>query len=302
MGKSSKAPPPPDPSASVNAQAAANKDAIYESARVNQINQNTPYGSVNFTGEIGSPDRTQNINLAPAQQQQLDLQNQIAIALGNLANQRTGQIATDPLSFDGIPQAPGVGDFSGDRQKVEQATYDRALNLMRPEFDRQRRRTETDLITRGLPGAGPAGGASEAYASEMDRLGDSQNRALTDASLAAIQAGGAEQSRLFGLGQSARQQGINEAQTLRAQPFNELAAFLQGSPALQSPQAAPVSQYQMAAPDVMGAINTAYAGQLNNYNQQRQSNNALMGGIFGLGGSALGGAGAAGGFGKLFGF
>ena len=78
-GGSSAAPAAPDPVATANAQAAANKEAVRESALVNQINQVTPYGTLKYTGEVGAPDRTATTTLSPAQQQMLDLTNQAGI-------------------------------------------------------------------------------------------------------------------------------------------------------------------------------------------------------------------------------
>lgn len=49
MRKSSpSAPAAPDPAATAAAQAAANKEAVYESAKVNRINQYTPYGATKY--------------------------------------------------------------------------------------------------------------------------------------------------------------------------------------------------------------------------------------------------------------
>lgn len=76
-------------------------------------------------------------------------------------------------------------DFSEDRQRVEDAIMAR----QKPSLDQNRSRLETQLVNRGLrPG-------SQAWNSELDRLGRSE----TDARLGAILAGGQEQSRLVGL-------------------------------------------------------------------------------------------------------
>jgi hypothetical protein len=56
MGKSSPSTPaPPDPVATANAQAAANKEAAYETARLNRINQITPYGSLTYENIGATP-------------------------------------------------------------------------------------------------------------------------------------------------------------------------------------------------------------------------------------------------------
>ena len=56
MGKKSpSAPAAPDPVATANAQAAANKEAAYETARLNRINQITPYGSLTYENIGATP-------------------------------------------------------------------------------------------------------------------------------------------------------------------------------------------------------------------------------------------------------
>lgn len=100
------------------------------------------------------------------------------------------------LNFAGISQLPGIGDFSADRQRVEQAIYSR----LEPQFQRDEAAMRSRLANQGItPG-------SEAYNRDLDAF----NRAREDARQQAILAGGAEQSRLFGLGLAARQQGVGE--------------------------------------------------------------------------------------------
>ena len=65
MGKRS-APRMPDPIATSQQQFDLNRQAAMEAARMNQINQQTPWGGTYWTGEIGSPDRTQHTLLNPA--------------------------------------------------------------------------------------------------------------------------------------------------------------------------------------------------------------------------------------------
>ncbi len=81
-------PPAPDPIATANAQNAVNADAIKTSAQYNQINQTNPFGSLTYTGDLGSPDRTQNTTLSPALQSLLTGQEGIAQNLTDAAGQR----------------------------------------------------------------------------------------------------------------------------------------------------------------------------------------------------------------------
>ena len=53
--KSPSTPAPPDPVATANAQAAANKEAAYEMSRLNRINQITPYGSLTYENIGATP-------------------------------------------------------------------------------------------------------------------------------------------------------------------------------------------------------------------------------------------------------
>lgn len=89
--------------------------------------------------------------------------------------------------FSGGAQLGRVGpaDFSADRRRVEEGL----LSRLEPQFGRDRADLEARLTAQGFtPG-------STAYQNAADEL----NRARTDARFQAIGAGGAEQSRLFGL-------------------------------------------------------------------------------------------------------
>lgn len=89
-------PPPPDPYATAAAQNSVNQDAIKTAAQYNQINQNNPYGSMSYTGNLGSADRTQNVTLNPQLQSLLDTQTGNANTLAGMGKNlldATGNIA-----------------------------------------------------------------------------------------------------------------------------------------------------------------------------------------------------------------
>jgi len=464
MGKSKpKAPKAPDPAATAQAQSAANREAVRESALVSQIGQDTPFGSVRFLGPIGSPDRRQVVSLTPSGQRQLTQQNLLAELLGGRAVQmagglpdkafnlrglpgrpggidfrslpggqflrpsgpelttgfdtsglpefhwdrrtnnlpRVGSLGTvgpdlsTGLNRGGLPEIPGVGGFGAERQRVEDAVYGRNLSRLQPRFEQEEARLEQSLANRGIPPG------SEQWNDEVAAYQMAKTDALSAARNEAIAAGGSEQSRLAGLAMSARgqlvgeqlqeadllaatrgqlfgeeverfgsrermrdrtaqerltdinlinqarqlglqeqlsgaqlasgarqqllgeqlqarQQGIQEQQLrrslqqsdrdraiqemlmVRQQPMNELAALLQGSPALGMPQAQSPGGFNVAPADIMGATQLGYQGALNRYNADLANQQAFFGGLGQLGGSVLGAAGAAGGFGALF--
>ncbi len=76
MGKSTPSPPaPPDPVKTAAAQATANKEAAVAQANINMVNQETPYGNLEYfqrgTASDGTPQYTARQTLSPKQQQML---------------------------------------------------------------------------------------------------------------------------------------------------------------------------------------------------------------------------------------
>jgi hypothetical protein len=207
-------------------------------------------------------------------QKQQGLTNQLT----DLAQTFKDQIDTSPLSFDGLTQLPSdIGAFD---QNVQDALYRRNTQYLDPQFAQQQKDLETQLITQGIPRG------SEAFNREMDNFARQKQAAYADARDAAISAAGNEASRQFGLAQTARNQGISELQALRTFPQNELAALLQGAPAIQSPNFAPASPVGVSPTDVIGAYgltqaanNAAYQGGVN----AASSGNSAIAGLAGAG-------------------
>ena len=92
---------------------------------------------------------------------------------------------------------------------------------------------------------------------------------------------------------------MTEMEAARNRPVNELAAILQGAPALQSPSLVSSPAVSMASPDLMGMTQSNYMAQLNAYNQaqanRQASTNAMLGAAATLGaGMLMGPTGSAG--------
>jgi len=463
MGKSKpKAPPIPDPARTAQAQGAANIQAIRESAKFNQVNQVTPYGSLQYFGELGTPSYTQRTTLNPQDQRQLDRERALAARLTGLAGNRANQIdtasinqrmaglpqAADRLNLSGMPDIPtgfgalpgvrstldvadapgmvtalnqrglpqgrgtiggpgvslegkwgnltaipGAQDFGAERGRVEDAVLGSMMSRIEPQIQQQRDALEQSLANRGIPPG------SEAWTTEMQNMQRSENDMRQQALSQAIQMGGAEQGRLFGqamqargqqfgegttrgqfynlaqgqgfgqeaeraqlanalrsqmtqeqlaeaglvagargqnlqealagqgytagirgqlageqlqeadmasrargqlvgeesqqvaLRNQARDRAIQEMMLKRTQPMNELAALLQGSPALQGPQFTGTPQYQVQPPDVIGAQSMQQNALMNRYNQQLAAQQAQQGNLWGTVGN-LGSAAA----------
>jgi len=269
--KSPKAPAAPDPVATAAAQTATNKETAIANARLNNVNQYTPYGSLiyNETGVSadGTPKFEARTTLSPEQQQLLDIENRSGIALSQLGESQIGRInqsVASPYSYEGISPVFGEGDAALAQTKAEEAL----LSRLNPRFQQDEEALRTRLINQGI------GQNSEAYNREMERFNQGKNDARQQAVLGGQQYG----SQMLADSLSRRNQGIQEYDRTRNMPLNEYNAFMSGQQ-IQNPQFQNIG-YQGAAPaDYQGAVNTAYQGQLNNYNQKVGSRNALLGSL-----------------------
>lgn len=262
-GGSSSAPPPPDPWETAQAQAEMNRQAMADSARFNQIGEQTPYGSTHWEGAVGSADRRRVYQLHPVEQSLLDQQRY-------LKNQHLGFVGKRlPLLHGYLNKPlPTQAEFAPMADKLEQATYDRGLNLISPGLRRQQYETDSALAARGISIG------SMAQQREQNRVDESRNNLLENLGLSSVAAGRAEQQRLFG-----------NALATRQQYQSELASILgAGGPTGAMPPAAP-AKYSTSAPDYMGQVNANYQTQMQAH-QQRQSD--LWGGLFGVGKAAIG--------------
>jgi hypothetical protein len=272
-GGSSSPPPAPDPVATANAQAAANKEAVRESALVNQVNQVTPQGNLTWTGEVGTPNRTVTQTLSPEGQQMLDLTNQAGIKYGETANQQLNAVSgklAQPLDFSSLGAAPVANE------QTRTATRDAILGRMQPQLEQDRNALETRLANQGIQMG------SEAWKQGMD----DQSRRVTDARLGADAQAGNEMSRVFGLESAARNQGLTEMVQQRQIPLNELAAMLSGSQ-VQAPNFVNPQQYNVPPADIMGATYANYQGQQNAAAQAAGSKSANQQGLYGLMGAGM---------------
>lgn len=296
MGKSSPSPPAaPDPTATANAQAAANAETARVQATLNRVNQNTPWGSITYNPIPGQQDRwTSDITLSPNQQAINTGQEQTAIGLTNLANAqipRVGAAMNTAIDTSRLPDPVALqGDIVNRSREVGQSLYDTGLARLSPQFDRQRDATYQMLADRGI-----GAGSGDAWSNTLRDQGQIQNDALLALSGQATAASGAEQNRLTGLAQALRQGDIQEQDWMRSAPIRDISALLGTSPGSTTPQFSQVPQVGVAPTDVVGPINQQYQSQLAAWNQSNQRNNALLGGLFGLGSAALGGW-ASGGF------
>src|SRR6187551_77953 len=254
-----RAPTPPDPAATAAAQTQSNVGTALAQGQLNNVNQVTPYGNLTYTsnpsgvnvGGQSIPQYTATQTLSPSQQALFDL--------GNQTQQQIGQI--------GLDQSKRIGNLLGtpvdlSPGAVDQHLTDLGLARLEPQLQRGWQQRESDLMNRGImPG-------SEAYTREQQAFNQQKNDAYN-------------QLILNGYGQ-----GQQSILAQRNQPINEITALLSGSQVSQ-PNFVNTPQTNVQPTNVAGIYNDAFQNQMSAYNTAQSGQNAMMGGLFGLGSAAL---------------
>ena len=270
MGKSSPSvPQAPDPAATAAAQTQSNLATAQAQSYINNVNQNTPWGSSTFTqnyvpqydskGNVingKGPEWTNNVTLSPAEQQLLGTTQQRQQVLSDTALSQMQQA-------QGALSTPINTNSDQYRQQVVDANNARLEPMFAQSEENMRARLLKSGITQG----------SDAWNNEYRNFNQGKN----DAYLQSLAQGG-----------NAMGQAEQQAIALRDQPLNEAQALANGSQ-VQAPTFQQTPQTTVGNTNVAGIVNQGYANQLAAYNAQNANSNAAMGGLFGLGGSILGG-------------
>lgn len=259
-----KAPTPPSVTQTAAAQTGSNISTALAQQQLNTINQVGPDGSVMYdqtgtyqftdptTGKTYTlPKLTQTTSLSPGQQAIYDA---MQGAQTNLANTAQNQSAR----LDGLLSEP----FSLNNDSTEARLMELAGKRLNPQLDRRREQEAVRLRGQGImPG-------STAYDEAMKRVNEGENDAINQLML------------------TGRQQAVNELLTERNQPINEIIGLASGSQ-VQTPQFGGTPQTGLAGTDVAGITQQNFANQMGQYNQNLSQWNSTVGGLFGLGSSAL---------------
>lgn len=151
------------------------------------------------------------------------------------------------------------GTMDAARNQAAQQNFLNTQNLAQQQFQNQDLANQRGFENRNL-------------------VGQQQNQILQQNQTnqnSAAQQGFQNQLTAGQFGNQARQQSIAEILQQRNQPLNELAALRQGTQ-VQMPQGTGnTSTPNLQAPDIMGAYQNQYLGQLGNYNSQVAQQNSL---------------------------
>ena len=121
MKSSPSAPAAPDPSTTAAAQTQSNVQTAIANAQLNRVNQQTPWGSINYTQgatdpTTGVPSYSSQITLSPAQQQLLNQQQSMGIQRNQIAQQLLGQTGNSlgqPLNLSNLAPISNFGSTYG---------------------------------------------------------------------------------------------------------------------------------------------------------------------------------------------
>lgn len=272
-----------DAAATARQQTTSNVQTGIANALLGNTNQVTPYGNLNYTQtgttDVGGnqvPSFTATQTLSPEQQAIYDkttgLQTGALDTAGQLLPKVSGAINT-PLDFSGLAKMPT------DLQGAKDTAYNALMDRSRIDLGRSRDAQQVQLQNQGISQG------SEAWKRAME----GQDRALVDASNQATLQSGNVAAQDVSTAQALRNQGITETQTLRNQPLVDYQTLLGLSGGVTQPTYAPSTQAQIPMTDVSSPAMAAYQGQVQGWQNQQNANNSMMGGLFGLGGSVLGG-------------
>ena len=253
MGKP-KAPRPPDPRETAAAQTGTNIATALANAQLGNVGQVTPYGSVRYdqTGTYEFRDPTTGATY--------DIPQYTAVTELSPGQRRI---------FENLQTA--AGDISGrlgtpfelGNEAVEGRLFELGRARLDPRFEQQRAMLEQDLANRGIRIG------SDAYQTAIEQ----QRQAEADAY---------NQLLLSGRGQATQ-----ELLLERTQPINELTAILSGQQVTQPNFQALPQQPQIPTVDYAGLQQANYQNQFNRYRQQQAQQQAVLGGLFGLGSALL---------------
>lgn len=264
MGKKS-GPTPPDPKETSAASTATNVGTAIANANMNNVNQVTPDGTINYdqtgnykwtdpyTGKsYDIPRFTATTTLSEAQQAIKGQTDAAQLNLGTLANNQSSFL-NDYMAkpFDGSNEATGARLMELGRKRLDPVMADRQAAL------------DQKLANQGIAIG------SKAYDTAQRQQYEGENDAYNSLLL------------------QGRGQAFGEAQATRNQPINEITALLSGSQVSQ-PQAAGFNQSPIPTTDVAGLINENYNQRLGAWQQQQAQTGSLLGGLFGLGGKIIG--------------
>jgi len=264
------APAPPDYTQLAKQSNQSNIDMARMGLAANRVNQETPYGNLNYTqsgtDQYGNPTYTATQTMSPEQQrlyqQQTGLQSGI---LGAAQSGLTG--VQNSLNQGGVDQSKlaQTGINPGE-------TYsDAIMRRLQPQQAQAKAQFDSQMANQGIATN------SEAYANAKRQFDQTQNDQLTSA----ITGG-------MNVGLTANQQGFNQAQQNLVNPLNMFNSLKTGNNLTSPTYANSANMANVPGIDYMGAGNNQYNAQVAQTNANNAASGGFFGGLMNMGAAAIG--------------
>jgi hypothetical protein len=316
VGSAPSPPPPPDPVATASAQTGENVSTAVANATLSHVNQTDPSGSTSTYSQTGTtpfkdpvggvtyqiPNYAQQTTLSPAAQQIFNTnqatQGNIADT-ANIQSQQIGASLDTPINLKGVNlssvgQLPNADLSANNINKFINTNWEQPLAYQQGNEQEQ---FNQNLADQGINLNDPAYNQAQInegqnFQQQQDTYANSMFANAATNILGATSLADQNQLNTVAANNQAAlgQQGFNNQAMLtnQNQPINAITALMSGSQVSQ-PNFMNVPQTQIPTTDYANIVNQSYQDQLAAYNAQVQAQSASSGGLFGLGGSVLGG-------------
>jgi hypothetical protein len=291
------APAPPDPYKTASAEGQSNIQTALANQTLGNPNVVGPTGSTTYSPSgqfetITMPDgstqqiqrQTQTTSLSAPEQKIYDLNAQARTNVGQIGvdqSARIGDLLGKPVDYSDLKLDPN--SFGADRQRVEQAMYQR----MQPQLDRTRDAEENRLVNQGFQRG------TQAFTDAMGDVGRQEN----DLRLGITAAGLGEQQGMYGMARDAAGYEMSRRAGERNAPINEITALMSGSQ-VSAPSTPGYNAPTVAGTNIGQNVYGSAAMQQQQYQAEMAKQNAMMGGVAGLAGAGAYGVMGPGAFAK----
>lgn len=271
MSGSATPPQPANPINTATTQQQFNTSAAEQNQAGSAVNQFNPFGSLTYqqtgTGPGGIPLFSSSVNLSPQQQGLLDTLTGTQQSAGN-----AGQSLINGANYGGSTPTQAIGTESSG---IQGGLMSQWLQSQEPWLNQQAQQEDTQLRNQGIfpsPTATSDPSTWGPYERQMNQIQQSQDMAV---------AGAASQFQ---------PQAFNEASSLYTLPAQLGLQFAQfGQPTSPTSSLVQTPAFNTTSPDFTGATEAANQEQMQAFIAQQQLQGSLMSGLFGAGGTILGG-------------
>jgi hypothetical protein len=264
MGKQ-KPPAPPNPVDVSKAQTGTSVATALANTSLQNVNRVGADGSTLTYNQTGSSAFTDPYTGVTYQLPQFTATERLSAPAQAIYDTRQGaeqNLATAARNQSGNVVNSMSQPWNPDTAAIEQRIFELGSSTLNPMFERQRGDLETRLANQGIKLG------SAAYDRALNEMGNTQNQAYNQLAL------------------QGRGQAFGELQSIRNQPLNELSALLSGSQ-VSMPNYGVNTPSGIPTTDNAGLIQANYGQQMQNWQQDQQNRNSVLGGLFGLGSSAI---------------